>query len=541
MIIDKKYKLGRRDFFKSLGLLCLSLNSQNFLGNTLFNKITSIRDFSVCLTPDVIVDNPFLIKKIAKSGVNSVWIITYFYGFWPWTEELILSAKKIVVSNGLEALTLTCPLGHPGDALASKDGNLPLTPPSSWSMGKTAQGKPYAGTIIDNISVRENCKALENLYSYGFRKCILDDDFRIALYPGSIGGNFDEVKKSEFLKLFGYNESSWNILLNDVNNRVYSPILIDWVNWQCEVHSRAFKEMKRAFRDGDLGYMIMYLGAEKAGIKLSDVGGITLRVGEGHFDDSSFASPKGWTNELFSVLFHRRFIDPENAWSETTSFPATSLSVENLVAKLNISTITDVRHTVFMSGVQTYPAHYWDSIRPAIKKQQILHEKVRGCKPCGPFKHYWGLRSRYVGLDAPFSLWLALGVPFEVISKLDDCTDSWIFVTKEDLPDIKESKCSNYYITNVEDDKDYPNISVVKEDLSSLWIWKESLSDKLEKMKIPYVIENSPCICSWYPKLNAVLLWNLKNAKVELSVKYKGENITCNLDALEMKYVDLIK
>lgn len=534
--------LCRRDFIKSLSLLWLSLNSQGSFGNTLFSSKSFSRDFSVCLTPDVIVDNPFLLNKIAKSGVNSVWIITYFYGFWPWSEDLILKAKKIVETNGLEAFTLTCPLGHPGDALASKDGNLPLTPPSHWSMGKSSQGKAYAGTIIDKVSVGENCKALGKLYAYGFRKCILDDDFRIALYPGSVGGNFDEINKSKFLDQFGYNESSWDLLLNDVNNRIYSPILIDWINWQCDNHSRAFKEMSKAFKDGDLGYMIMYLGAEKAGIKLSDIGGLTLRVGEGHFDDNAFESPKGWTNELFSVLFHRRFIAPEKAWSETTSFPAASLSVENLIAKLNISTITDVRHTVFMSGVQTYPHYYWESIGFAIKTQRILHNKVHDCKPSGPFKHYWGLRSRYVGLDAPFSLWLALGVPFEVISELDDCTDSWIFITKEDIPDIKNAKCNNYYITNVEDvNLDLPNISTVKEELDFLWNWKKSISEKLEKMEIPYVVENSPCICSWYPKLNAILLWNLKKSKEMLSVRYRGRNIICNLDALEMKYIDLFR
>ncbi|WP_158712781.1 hypothetical protein [Parabacteroides pacaensis] len=530
--------LSRRNFIKVLSALSLSLHSQNFFGNPLCN--TFCRDFSVCLTPDAIIDNPFMIKRIAQSGVNRVWIITYFYGFWPWTEDLILNAKRIIVKNGMEAVTLTCPLGHPGDALASKDGNIPLTPPSYWSTGITSQGKTYVGTIIDEISVEENCKALKKLHSYGFKKCILDDDFRIAMYPGSIGGNFNEINKSNFLKQFGYNESFWDILLNDINNRNYSSILIDWVNWQCDKHFQAFKKMKSAFRDGDLGYMIMYLGAEKAGIKLSGIGDITLRVGEEHFNDASFESPKGWTNELFSVLFHRRFIAPENAWSETTSFPAASLSPENLVTKLNISTITDVRHTIFMSGVQAYPQNYWDSIGPAIKKQRILHEKVRGYKLCGPFKHYWGLRSRYVGLDAPFSLWLALGVPFEVISNLDDCVNSWIFITEEDIPDIKDAKCNNYYITNTDcSEFVHPNIRIVEENLNCLWNWKKTLFKYLEKMKIPYVIENSPCICAWYPELNAVLLWNLKKSKEILSIKYQGKNIPCDLDGLEMKYVNL--
>ena len=52
----------------------------------------------------------------------------------------------------------------------------------------------------------------------------------------------------------------------------------------------------------------MYLGAEKAGIRLADYADVPFRVGEFMFDDESFNPVKGKTDELFSSLFHRRFV-----------------------------------------------------------------------------------------------------------------------------------------------------------------------------------------------------------------------------------------
>jgi hypothetical protein len=60
-------------------------------------------------------------------------------------------------------------------------------------------------------------------------------------------------------------------------------------------------------------------------------------------------------DELFSVLFHRRFADPQRCYSETTAFPADRLSAANMAAKLVISTLADVRHTMFMSGLTPFP------------------------------------------------------------------------------------------------------------------------------------------------------------------------------------------
>jgi hypothetical protein len=52
-----------------------------------------------------------------------------------------------------------------------------------------------------------------------------------------------------------------------------------------------------------------------------------------------------------------------------------------------------------------------------MRRQADLHEQLAGHRPRGPFKHFWGDAERQVGEDRPFSLWLALGVPFEVVDR----------------------------------------------------------------------------------------------------------------------------
>ena len=71
------------------------------------------------------------------------------------------------------------------------------------------------------------------------------------------------------------------------------------------------------------------------------------------FNDKSFAPVKGKTDELFSSLFHRRFVSPELAYSETTAFPADKLSASNMAAKLSVSLLSDVHNTMFYERADT--------------------------------------------------------------------------------------------------------------------------------------------------------------------------------------------
>ena len=171
-------------------------------------------------------------------------------------------------------------------------------------------------------------------------------------------------------------------------------------------------------------------GAEKAGIRLADYRDVPFRVGELMFDDGSFAPVKGKTNELFSALFHRRFARPELAYSETTAYPANRLSAKNMAAKLAVSTISDVRNTMYMSGLTAFPREHWQTLGPAMKRHAELHRKIAGHAARGPLKHFWGEASRYVGDDNPYSLFLATGIPFEVTA--EPAADGFTFLSDAD-------------------------------------------------------------------------------------------------------------
>ena len=495
---------------------------------------TNQRDFSVCLTPDTILDNPGLLKIIASAGVNRVWLATFCYGYWPWSIDDIKKAHHKILSSGLMSSSLTLSLGHPGDALGAKDDKkFQLTPPLHWPRSVDIDGDIYSGTNVSAVATKENSYALKSLRDIGFQKCILDDDFRLARGPGLIGGNYDILSQNAFIKMGGYAATKWEQLLDDVRNRRLSSLLRSWVNWQCDQLTESFRIQQKAF-DADLGLMVMYLGAEKAGIRLADYKDVSMRVGEFYFSDESLSSPKGWTDELFSVLFHRRFVSADRAWSETTSFPANAVSTANMAAKLVVSTIADVRHTTFMSGFSPLPEKYWAILTPAIANQKKLHQAIAGHRPRGPFKHFWGEASRFVGQDKPFSLWLSLGVPFEVITDLNSGNNGWVFLSNEDCGEVANNDRLSRLIARPDAiSKTEVVIQREHEDLSALWKWRQSIIKEIQDLDVPYVVEESPCICAWYPSAGCVIIWNLSNETRKLTLNYKSIVRTESFLALE--------
>lgn len=540
----KKNILSRRNFLQTgvIGLAIPILNSSFCSFLSISESKTTERDFSISLTPDEILRNPDLVKIIAKSGVNRIWIITFCYGYWPWSMETIKQAHHAVMSAGLISSALTLPLGHPGDALGAKDGDFNLNPPSHWPGSKGINGNIYTGTTVSLIATNEIVNALKELHSVGFKKCMLDDDFRIARQPGVIGGNYDDASKITFIKTNGLNESDWGELLNDIKQNKFTPLLRLWINWQCDFLTKSFLEQRKSFH-GELGLMVMYLGAEKAGIRLSDYKNIPFRVGEYYFNDELLSVPKGWTDELFSVLFHRRYVSADNSWSETTAFPANALSANNIAAKLVISTIADVRHTTFMSGLTPFPQEYWDILSPAMKRQKELHKVVAGHSLKGPLKHFWGVASRYIGKDNPYSLWLSLGIPFEVISEINSTgNNGWIFLSNEDCAEAQNHKDLSHFIARPEALlKAESVIHSLNENLTELWKWKQSILTELQAQNVPYIMDMLPCVCAWYPDANCVLIWNLSNSTQKLTLHYKANEVSESFLPLEAKILSLKK
>lgn len=498
---------------------------------------TSRRRYHLCLNPLVIAQNPDLLDVVAKAGVDTISIPGFFYGHWPYSIDSIRTARDRVERAGMHANIINIPLGHPGDSLDAKDGDFPLTPPKRWRAASQPGGEIYVGTSLHAPATAENVGSIRKLRGLGFTEFLLDDDFRLARGPGVVGGCFCDDHRERFCRQGGYSRAQWTQLLDDVRHRRLTPILHAWVEFTCDELTGSFRAQLKA-ADGKLGTMIMYLGSEKAGIRLADYSDVIARVGELMFQDSAFDPVKGKTDELFSVLFHRRFIRPELALSETTAFPADKLSASNMAAKLVISTIADVRTTMFMSGLTPFPQSHWTTLAPAMKRQAQLHARLMGHQPRGPFKHYWGQASRYIGDDVPFSLFLAAGVPFELSD--EPARDGWTFLSDDDArhaADGQLKSAGTTFVHRPSANAHVPNAQPLAEFLDEIFAFKARIADQL--VGIPYVEQSEPVVCAWYPTIKTVMLWNLSSEKKTLTVRLNDTRREVTIDALDATPVEI--
>jgi len=526
----------RRHFIAAAGAASLAGWAAPRLSWAAADADRAARRFHVCLASPVVAADPDLLRIVRDAGVTDVWQAAYFYGHWYATPEALVAARQQVEDAGLRWHLINLPLGHPGDSLGDPQGGTPLTPSGAWRMAERPDGTRYSGTSLHAPATEDNVAALRALAPLRPDIVFLDDDFRLATGPGVIGGCYCAEHRERFLALHGHGATQWGELLEAVGARRLTPLLRQWVEFTCDELTACFRAQQAALPEAAIGNMIMYLGAEKAGIRLADYTGVPFRVGELMFDDGSFGSVKGKTDELFSALFHRRFTPPELAYSETTAYPHDRLSAANMAAKLVVSTLSDVRHTMFMSGLTPVPSAHWDTLGPAMRKQAALHERVAGHRPAGPLKHYWGEAARYVGDDRPYSLFLAMGMPFEVADSLPDA--GVVFLCDQDaqhLPASTESKATLICRPGV---PGTPSAArAMEESLESLWPLKRELVQG--SPEYPYIVEEAPIVCAWYPTLPGALLWNLSESAADLTLRYAGRDRTVRLAALDAEFVTL--
>lgn len=489
------------------------------------NQGKTVRRYVLSVSPDALRDDPELLTLLKTSGVDEVAITGYLYGHWSYTPEVTSHWMQEAHKVGLKTSIVNVPLGHPGGALYEESSD---TDSKLWKNYTNELGVRMSGTSIHPPATEENVNAIIRLRPFNPTVLWLDDDFRLARSPGVIGGCFCPDHKRIFLQKHGYGEKQWNELLDAIKARRLCPVLKNWIEMQCDLLTDCFHTLQKAAGSIPVGNMIMNMGCEKAGIRLKDYANSPFRVGEEHFDDRSFGSVKAKTEELFSVLFHRRFAKPHLAYSETTAAPEDQLSAANMAAKLCISTIADVRNTMYMSGLTAFPRTHWQTLAPAMKKQSEIHAKIAGAKPQGPLKHIFGIGSRYVGDDNPYTLFLAMGIPFEVCDGVPK--GGWAFLGNSDLPQSKEigSKGSTL-ICRV--GAAVPSGSrTVEESLSELMALKHEIVVKMGL--VPYVLQDIPVVCAWYKEIHKVLLWNLTEERQYLTLVYGSTRLNATVDAL---------
>jgi len=481
------------------------------------------RRYNLSISMDALGDDPELLEIVREAGINEIWTASFFSGKWHHSIEETEQWHKRIRAAGMAVRSITIPLGHPTFNEKNPD-YMPDVGLQPWQFGIDAGGRKHGGVCLHPPGTKLNVEAMAELKKLDPGIVFVDDDFRLAIGPGNIGGCFCDKHKEAFLNRHGYGKTEWGELLEAARERELTPLLRTWLTDVCDELTNCFRAQQAAAApDFRLGIMVMYLGAEKAGIRLADYQGVPMRVGELMFNDKSFAPVKGKTNELFSALFHRRFVTPELAYSETTAWPPDQLSARNMAAKLVISTICDVRNTMFMSGLTPFPRTHWATLGPAMKKQAGFHRQLAGHAPRGPFKHYWGEQSRWVGDDNPYSLFLAAGVPFEVTDK--PAQDGWTFLTDFDARDFKSP--GTKVVTR----------SDVAEDLDALFELKRQILPKLAD--VPHVVEDAPVVCAWYPTANRLLLWNLAEEPQHVTLRYEKADKPVELPALDAELVTL--
>ncbi len=256
----------RRTFIATLSSLCVGLMLQR-QGSASRDSITSARRYHVCLSSKVIAAEPELLRTVSEAGITDVWLAAYFYGQWYETPEGLRAAIRQVEARGMRWHLINLPLGHPGDSLGDPDAATPLTPSGPWRMAERPDGTQYSGTSLHPPATEDNVNALRELAALQPDIVFLDDDFRLATGPGVIGGCFCADHKLRFLEHTGHDAAAWSQLLVDVAERRLTPLLRAWVDFTCDELSDSFRQQQAALPGSAVGNMIMYLGAEKAGIR----------------------------------------------------------------------------------------------------------------------------------------------------------------------------------------------------------------------------------------------------------------------------------
>lgn len=495
------------------------------------------RDYHLCVSQDAIADDPELLDLVREAGVTDFWFAAFLEGQWPFPLERTLRLRDRLATMGLRTHLINLPLGHPRDVAAGPGGEPPMVGAGPWRPGMRADGRWYGGNAIHPPVVADNVAAIRRLREAGAGSVFLDDDFRLAPSPGMIGGCFCEDHRRAFLQSRGYPAERWPDLIAAVGKRSLTPLLREWIAFTCDELTACFRAQQHAAPRMRLGNMVMFMGAEKAGIRLPDYRGVPFRVGELMFDDTSFGRVKGKTDELFSSLFHRRFTTPDLAFSETTAYPADRLSAPNMAAKLAISTLSDVRHTMMMSGLTPFPKAHWSVLGSAMRRNAAIHAKIAGHRPRGPFKHLWGERGRFVSDDNAFSLFLAAGVPFEVTA--EPAASGWTFLGDHDAAAVAERALRSrgtVFVHRPSVGRGVEGGRAVPETLPDLFRLKRELRPHLGG--VPVVEQDVPVVCAWYPTARAAVLWNLAERRERVTVVLSGDRREVDLGPLDIALVE---
>ena len=181
-----------------------------------------------------------------------------------------------------------------------------------------------------------------------------------------------------------------------------------------------------------------------------------------------------------------------------------------------------------------FPKEHWAPLAPAMKHHAQVHSAVAGHLPRGPLKHFWGEASRYVGDDNPFSLPLALGIPFEISS--EPARDGFTFLSDADAQTPTGSPRPARPSWHARKPVLPGSVRPMAETWAELLAWKHQVLPQLGQT--PYVEGDAPVVCGWYPTARAAVLWNLSETDQDLILRQGDTRRPVRVPGLDVALVE---
>ena len=124
-------------------------------------------------------------------------------------------------------------------------------------------------------------------------------------------------------------------------------------------------------------------------------------------------------------------------------------------------------------------------------------------------------------------------MPFEVTETL--ASDGYTFLADADAGAIADGGIKAKGGTLIHRDSlelDSTAMRPLAESFEQLFALKHTVIPHLKD--VPYVLEDEPVVCAWYPTARTVALWNLANKPREFTVAYNQQRYSAKASSLGM-------
>lgn len=324
--------------------------------------------FNYDLSARDVMHHPEIGKRfefMKKAGVEHVWLFGYFYGRHESDPEDIYNARKRLLDEGFQTGVISVPVGHPGNSLNPDDENLELQIKNTWKYRVDRNGNnEYFCSCINDEMIRDNRLAAEEYAQMGFTRHFFDDDLRMGNWQGPIQGCFCDDCIEKFNQLHHTNADRALLKRAADKEKGLEALTQKWVRFNCGKVTRFLKETRVPQMQS--GFMVMHMGDERHGISIPDikkaVPDCLFRVGEMFFNDESYSKPEYRQMLIDGAKAHLALIGSNTAYSETTVFPAASMSQENFLDRMKTEISIGLRNIFLMSGTWFYSEPYWKTI-----------------------------------------------------------------------------------------------------------------------------------------------------------------------------------